>query len=282
MPQPRKAKQRGRSRRCLRHRLPGGHDGRRPRHSLHGRLLHSRRSPARGAQRNARRRVTDAEIVTLCVAQAIMGIPCDRRFLAVARKRLGHLFPDAAPPGRLLQAPSPPRRRDRVADGPTSRSRARATAMSCCSSTRPRWSAAEVARPPSARRSARSLATATAPPTRAGSGACACTSWPRPTARRGHSRWPIRGAMSVRSQSSCWPLPRRRRACSSATRATPAASSPPAPPVSGPRGAPEAQGRAWTRSASGAHPPAHRIDLLDLQGPAHARAPWRSHHGGPA
>jgi len=41
---------------------------------------------------NARRRVTDAEVVTLCVAQAIMGIPSDRRFLAVAAKRLGHLF----------------------------------------------------------------------------------------------------------------------------------------------------------------------------------------------
>jgi len=37
--------------------------------------------------------VTDAEVVTLCVAQAIMGIPSDRRFLAVARRQLGHLFP---------------------------------------------------------------------------------------------------------------------------------------------------------------------------------------------
>lgn len=45
-------------------------------------------------QANARRRVTDAEVVTLCVAQAIMGIPSDRRFLAVARKRLRHLFPE--------------------------------------------------------------------------------------------------------------------------------------------------------------------------------------------
>ena len=46
------------------------------------------------ARPNARRRVTDAEIVTLCVAQAIMGIPSDRRFLATARRQLGHLFPD--------------------------------------------------------------------------------------------------------------------------------------------------------------------------------------------
>ena len=44
-------------------------------------------------KRNARRRLTDAEMVTLCVAQAIMGIASDRRFLAVARKRLEHLFP---------------------------------------------------------------------------------------------------------------------------------------------------------------------------------------------
>jgi hypothetical protein len=50
-------------------------------------LLPERRS-------NARRRATDAEIVTLCVAQAIMGIPSDRRFLATARKRLCHLFPE--------------------------------------------------------------------------------------------------------------------------------------------------------------------------------------------
>jgi hypothetical protein len=41
---------------------------------------------------NAARRVTDAEVVTLCVAQAMMGIPSDRRFLAVAGKRLSHLF----------------------------------------------------------------------------------------------------------------------------------------------------------------------------------------------
>ncbi|HYM45626.1 MAG TPA: IS982 family transposase [Solirubrobacteraceae bacterium] len=53
-----------------------------------------------GRPGNARRRITDAEVVTLCVAQAIMGIPSDRRFLAVARKRLIHLFPQIpAQPG---------------------------------------------------------------------------------------------------------------------------------------------------------------------------------------
>jgi len=44
-------------------------------------------------RRNARRRLSDAEIVTLCVAQVLMGIPSDRRFLRAARRQLGHLFP---------------------------------------------------------------------------------------------------------------------------------------------------------------------------------------------
>jgi hypothetical protein len=59
---------------------------------------------------NARRKVTDAEIATLCVAQAIMGIPSDRRFLAVARKRLGDLFPE------LPQQPGFHKRRARLAE----------------------------------------------------------------------------------------------------------------------------------------------------------------------
>jgi hypothetical protein len=42
---------------------------------------------------NARRQATDAEIVTLAVAQAIMGESSDRRFLRRARGSLRHLFP---------------------------------------------------------------------------------------------------------------------------------------------------------------------------------------------
>jgi transposase len=42
---------------------------------------------------NARRSVTDAEVVTLAVGQAIMDISSDREYLAAARRRLGHLFP---------------------------------------------------------------------------------------------------------------------------------------------------------------------------------------------
>jgi len=59
---------------------------------------------------NARRRVTDAEVATLCVAQAIMGIPSDRRFLAVAAKRLGDLFPE------LPQQPGFHKRRARLTE----------------------------------------------------------------------------------------------------------------------------------------------------------------------
>jgi hypothetical protein len=47
--------------------------------------------PKRAA--NARRRITDAEVITLCIAQAMLGIPSDERFLAVAAGRLAHLFP---------------------------------------------------------------------------------------------------------------------------------------------------------------------------------------------
>ncbi|MBA2296670.1 MAG: hypothetical protein H0W14_01365 [Actinobacteria bacterium] len=46
---------------------------------------------------NGRRKLSDAEIVTLCVAQVLMGIPSDRRFLRAARRQLGHLFPRCQP-----------------------------------------------------------------------------------------------------------------------------------------------------------------------------------------
>lgn len=48
--------------------------------------------PAKPA--NARRRITDAEVITLCVAQAMLGCRSDEQFIAVASRRLRHLFPD--------------------------------------------------------------------------------------------------------------------------------------------------------------------------------------------
>jgi len=44
-------------------------------------------------RKNTRRRLTDAEVVTLCVAQSIMGVTSDARFVRIAERRLRHLFP---------------------------------------------------------------------------------------------------------------------------------------------------------------------------------------------
>src|ERR1700731_227598 len=60
--------------------------------------------------RNARRSVTDAEVVTLAVAQEVMRVDHDAEFLAIAAKRLGHLFP------RLPQQPGYWKRRQRCAE----------------------------------------------------------------------------------------------------------------------------------------------------------------------
>jgi hypothetical protein len=59
---------------------------------------------------NGRRRLSDAEIVTLCVAQVVMGIGSDRGFLRAARRQLGHLFP------RLPSQSGLHKRRARLAD----------------------------------------------------------------------------------------------------------------------------------------------------------------------
>ncbi|HEY7875435.1 MAG TPA: IS982 family transposase, partial [Actinomycetota bacterium] len=54
--------------------------------------------------------MTDAGVVTLCVAQAIMGITSDPRFIAVAAKRLAHLFP------RIPKRSGFYKRRERLSD----------------------------------------------------------------------------------------------------------------------------------------------------------------------
>jgi Transposase DDE domain len=62
------------------------------------------------ATKNAKRILTDAEVVTLAVAQAIMGISSDEQFIKVARKRLCHLFP------LLPNRPGYSKRRERLSD----------------------------------------------------------------------------------------------------------------------------------------------------------------------
>jgi hypothetical protein len=61
-------------------------------------------------KKNARRRLTDPEVVTLCVAQSIMGVTSDARFARLAPGRLGHLFPT------LTGRSGFHKRRDRLAD----------------------------------------------------------------------------------------------------------------------------------------------------------------------
>jgi len=66
---------------------------------------------------NARRSVTDAEVVTLCVAQAIMGIPSGPAVSRCCGQTSGALVPAAAGAARVFQAPSTPHGDDRVAAG---------------------------------------------------------------------------------------------------------------------------------------------------------------------
>ena len=61
-------------------------------------------------KKNARRRLTDAEVVTLCVAQSIMGVGSDERFVKIAAKHLRHLFP------ALTRRSGFHRRRDRLVE----------------------------------------------------------------------------------------------------------------------------------------------------------------------
>ena len=177
----------GRSRRCLRHRRPGGHDGRRPRPALISvyctadDLL-----PERPA--NARRKLSDAEVVTLCVAQVLMGIPSDRRFLRAAKRQLGHLFPSCHARTRSTSVARVWPRRSSGWSACLLSARPATTTTSSCS-TRRRWSAAARRRRRAARRLPRCAATATRAATPATSGACACTWSAPPTGRRARRRW---------------------------------------------------------------------------------------------
>lgn len=60
--------------------------------------------------KNVRRSVTDAEVVTLAVAQAVLDISSDREFLATCERRLGALFP------KLPRQPGYHKRRRRLCE----------------------------------------------------------------------------------------------------------------------------------------------------------------------
>ena len=163
--------------------------------------------------------MTDAEVVTLCVAQAVMDLSSDREFLAIARRRLSHLFP------QLPKQPGYLKRRRRLADtidwltavfaadSPGGRDAIvllDSTPVECGRSVE------------TARRSelADACGSATAVPIRAGFGACACI-WPaHPMARRGRRSSPRPTRRSARWRCGCCRSRSMAARRSSATRAT--------------------------------------------------------------
>ena len=206
-----------------------------------------------------------------------MGIPSDRRFLAVRPpRRWGTCSPSCpSSPGFSSDAAGAPRRSSgcsassRAEPGLSRRAGARSTARrcACAQSRRDR------------RRSA--LADAAAygccAVTAAGSGASGCTRSSRPTARPRALQLASPRRQSARSRCGCSRAAnaraarlarrqglRRPRVRPSRQRMAPRSCGPPA-------------GRARQRAAPLADPPAHRVDLLDLQRPPHPRTPRRPH-----
>ena len=138
--------------------------------------------PARAE--NARRILTDAEVVTLCVAQQLLGIGSDEKFWATVPWRLGHLFP------RLIARPGFVKRRQRLSDTIEAlilefarHSPGSEDDLLVVDSTQ--WSAAGRLRRCAAARWEMPPTTATAPVTPATSGASGCTACSRSTAPHG-------------------------------------------------------------------------------------------------
>ncbi len=215
---------------------------------------------------NARRRVTDAEVVTLCVAQAIMGIPSDRRFLAVARRRLSDLFPE------LPAQPGFHKRRQRLSD-----TIEWLVGIFAAQSPGAEDSVVLLDSTPVECGRSRETAKRSALGDAAAYGYCRSHSrffWGMrlhlacaPTARRGRRRWLERTDRSARSVSLSSSGPFEVARPSSATRLRRQGVHP------GRRGngctgpASAAPRRAGLGSPVVVHSPAHRVGLLDLQGP---------------
>lgn len=60
--------------------------------------------------------ISDAELVTLAVMQALLGFTSESRWLRFATAGLHHLFPYLPQQPRLQQAAAQPRRHDQLAD----------------------------------------------------------------------------------------------------------------------------------------------------------------------
>ena len=114
-------------------------------------------------RKNARRRITDAEMVTLRVAQAIGAAPATASS-SRSRASGSAISCWCCPVRPAISSVADAWRTRSSGSCPTSPVKARASAMSRCPATRPRPSAAAAVRPRSAQRSERSPATATARP----------------------------------------------------------------------------------------------------------------------
>ena len=227
--------------------------------------------------RNARRKLTDAEIVTLCVAQVLMGVPSDRRFLRAARRQLAHLFPQLPSQDALHK------RRRRLTEtiewliGVFAAQSPGASDDSLLLDSTP----VECGRSlETARRS--QLAEV------AGYGYCKSHSrwfWgmrlhlalrPRRHPARRHPRR-RRPARTRGRAASCSPARCTAAKRSSATRATPAESSPPPSTHSARPSSARPQRRTRTAPPPRADPATDRVRLPHLQRPAHPRTPRRPH-----
>src|SRR6266516_5560272 len=159
-------------------------------------FLPKRRGPCRPP------RITDAELITLAIAQVFMGLPNDRQFLALAGYRLSHLFaylPCQSGYNKRLRALTH-RSSERSTTSPSAR---RGGAISCGCSIRPRSPARPRARRFGAPSSRGSQPTATAALTRATSGAFASICSARATGPRSPSSSPRQMLPSERSRARC-------------------------------------------------------------------------------
>ena len=231
--------------------------------------------------KNAKRTVTDAEVVTLAVAQAITGIDIDRKFLAVAARRLDHLFPKLPKQSGYWKATPPADRDDRLADRRVRRRQPRTHRPSGVVGLTP----VECGRSLETARCSQ-LADA------CGSGCC-----------KSHSRWfwGVRLHLlaapdgTPRAATSLPPTIKNASRCASCHSACAAATSSSATRLRRQRlrdhrhrtlrradPAPRPQNRVQHRTAPRPDPPMHRIDLLDPQGPPRPRTPQRPHPRRPA
>src|SRR6266704_3189157 len=166
-------------RRCKPNVEPWRPGGRRPGHPRHRTVRHHRRpaedrphlAPWRPAVGIAPK-LSDAELVTLAVMQALLGFPSEARWLRYARAHLGHLFPYLPKQPGYNSACAPPPRCSSSSSGPWPATPPGGP-TTCGWPTPPRWSAAAPPRPSTAPSWPGGPNTATAPATRAILGAAA-------------------------------------------------------------------------------------------------------------